>query len=115
MSFADQALKGVPLNHNMQLLEKLQAVTKADVLAALKEHFLPLFDPATSVATVVTSPGKADDIAAGLAEAGFEVEKRTLDIAVDEMDVDESGSEEGSESGSEESGSDMETDEDDRR
>jgi hypothetical protein len=113
MSFADQALKGVPLNYSVQLLEKLQAVTKEDVLAVLKEHFLPLFDPATSVATVVTAPGKVDDIAAGLTEAGFIVEKRTLEIAADEMDVDDSES--GSESGSEESGSDMDTDEEKRR
>jgi hypothetical protein len=76
----------------VSLLEDFQAVSKQDVLAALKKYFLPLFDPATSVAAVVTAPGKADEIAAGLREVGFEVEQRTL-----EADPEEDGSEDGSE------------------
>jgi hypothetical protein len=81
-------------------------VDKADVIAALEKYFLPLFDSATSVAYVVTAPGKVDGIAEDLVAQGFDVEKRTLEIDPDEL------MEDGSESGSDESGSDMDSDSD---
>lgn len=102
MSFTNQALKNVSQNHNVELLEKFQAVTKDDVLTALKEHFLPLFSPESSVAVVVTAPSKADSIAEEMTTLGFEVTKRTLEVDPEEMDVD-SGSEDGSDSESEDS------------
>ncbi|KDQ63640.1 hypothetical protein JAAARDRAFT_29668 [Jaapia argillacea MUCL 33604] len=101
VSFTNQALKGVPQDYNTQLLEKFQAVTKADVLASLRKHFPPLFDSASSVAVVVTAPGKADEIGDDLTKVGFEVEKRTLEIDPDELMED--GEESGSESGSDDS------------
>ncbi|CCM05163.1 uncharacterized protein FIBRA_07372 [Fibroporia radiculosa] len=100
-SFMNQALKGVSQNHSISLLEKFRIVTKADVLAALRTHFLPLFDPSSSVAVVVTAPSTADEIGLGLGAAGFEVEQRQL-----EVDADEDGEyEDGSDSGSDESDS----------
>lgn len=85
MSFANQALKNVPKDWNTQLLEAFQAVTKEDVLASLEKYFLPLFNPATSVAAVVTAPGKADEIVSSLTSEGFEVERRTLEVDPDEL------------------------------
>ncbi|KAG6911895.1 hypothetical protein DXG01_000142 [Tephrocybe rancida] len=96
VSFANQALRGVSKTYQVDLLEKYQAVSKEDILAALEKHFLPLFVPASSVNVTVTAPSKADQIAEGLAEAGFEVERRVL-----EVDPDEAGEDEDSESGSE--------------
>ncbi|KAH7931086.1 hypothetical protein BV22DRAFT_1027850 [Leucogyrophana mollusca] len=97
-SFTNQALKGVPQDHNLQLLEKYQAVTKEDVLAALKKHVLPVFSSSSSTAVVVTAPSKADEIAEGLTSCGFQVSKRTLEVeAGDEDGSDESGSESDSE------------------
>jgi len=100
MSFTNQAFKGVSQNHNVELLEKFQAVTKEDVLAALRKHFLPLFDASSSVAVVVTAPSKAAEIGEGLSAIGFEVRQRALEADPDEDDD--------SESGSDESGSDSE-------
>jgi hypothetical protein len=60
------------------LLEKYQAVTKDDVLSALKIYFLPLFDPSSSIAVVVAGPAKADEIGAGLKAIGFEVTQRVM-------------------------------------
>lgn len=79
------------------MLEKYQEVTKADVLATLKKHILPVFDSKLSTVTVVTTPSKADEIVAGLTGYGFEVEKRTLEVDADE-DEDGSGSESSSDS-----------------
>jgi len=79
----------------------LQAVTMDDVKNALKTHILPLFDPASSVAVVVSSPSKAEDISTTLTKAGFEVERRTLDVGDDEegeSDDDQTDSETSSES-----------------
>jgi Zn-dependent M16 (insulinase) family peptidase len=79
-SFANQALKGVPQNHNIDLLEKFQQVSKDDVLRVLRQYFLPLFDSSTSIVVSVTSPGKADEISNGLKDVGFVVERRTLEL-----------------------------------
>ncbi|KZT30492.1 hypothetical protein NEOLEDRAFT_1126056 [Neolentinus lepideus HHB14362 ss-1] len=101
VSFSNQALKGLPQDSNVKLLEKYQAVTKDDVLASLKKYFLSLFDASSSVAVIATAPGKVDSISEDLSKLGFQVEKRTLQVdpedMEDVMDVD------GSESGSEES------------
>ncbi|KAA1467937.1 hypothetical protein DENSPDRAFT_833113 [Dentipellis sp. KUC8613] len=97
MSFTNQALKGVSQNYNVDLLEKFQSVTKEDVLQSLRTYFLPLFDASSSVIVSVTSPGKTDEVAQGLAGMGFEVSRRTLEVEPDE-DGSESGS--GSEDGS---------------
>ena len=96
-SFTNQALKGVSQNQNTDLLEKYQAVSKDDVLRVLQQYFLPLFDASTSVVVSVTAPGKAQEISKGLKDAGFIVERRTLEVDHEE------GSESGSESESDES------------
>lgn len=86
------------------MLKKYQAVTKEDVLAALQKHVLPIFDPSSSVVVAVTAPTKAESIGKGLADAGFEVEMRTLEIdpsELEELSEDGSGSGNGSESESE--------------
>ncbi len=90
VSFTNQALRNVPRTHQIDLLEKYQAVTKDDVLTALKTYFLPLFDPLSSVAVVVTAPAKADEIGEGLKAIGFEVTQRATEI--DPIDIEDSGS-----------------------
>lgn len=97
MSFTNQALKNVPKTHQIDLLEKYQAVTKVDVLSVIKTHFLPLFDSSSSVAVVVTAPAKADEIGAGLKAKGFEVTQRvmeteSIDSGEDAIDIDETDS-----------------------
>ncbi len=92
MSFINQALKGVPQNQQVELLEKFQAVTKKDVLSALSNYLLPLFQPSSSVVVVTTAPAKADETGEELGELGFVVEKRQLDI--DPSELEESGSDE---------------------
>ena len=79
VSFVNQALKHVPKTHQIDLLEKYQAVTKDDVLSAIRTHFLPLFDPSSSVAVVVTAPAKADEIGQGLEAIGFEVTQKVME------------------------------------
>jgi len=79
-SLSNQAFKKLPRTYQMDLLEKIQAVTKDDVLRALEIYFLPLFDPSSSIAVVVTGPSKADEIGAGLNAIGFEVTQRVMEI-----------------------------------
>lgn len=85
-SFINQALKGVNQNHNRELLEKYQAVTKDEVLAALKKYCLRVFNPATSVAVIVTAPGKVDSTMAGFQNLGFVPERRELEVSPEEME-----------------------------
>jgi Zn-dependent M16 (insulinase) family peptidase len=96
-SFINQALKGVSQNHNTDLLQKFQEVSKEDVLRVLRQYFLPLFDASTSVVVSVTAPGKAQEVSQGLEDAGFVVERRNLEVD------HEDGSESGSDSESDES------------
>ena len=88
-SFVNQGLKGLSSNHNVELLEKYQAVKKEDVMRCLKDHILRLFQPESSVALVVTAPGKSDEISEKLGEKGFKVEKRTIEVQDGEGESDD--------------------------
>ena len=88
MSFVNQALKQVNQNYNREMLEKYQAVTKDEILDALKKYCLPLFNPESSIAVVVTAPGKVDTTVEGLTTLGFEVEKRAVEVDQDEFEDD---------------------------
>lgn len=97
-SFVNQGLKGLSPNHNIELLEKYQAVKKEDVMRCLKSYIFKLFQPESSIALVVTAPGKSDEIVEKLGEKGFKVEKRTMEVKDDEDSEDGSTSDsEGSE------------------
>ena len=89
-SFTNQALKGLSQNHHTDLLEKYQEVSKDDVLRVLQQYFLPLFDASTSVVVSVTAPGKAEEISEGLKDAGFVVERRTLEVEQEDGSKSES-------------------------
>lgn len=65
----------------------------------IKKWIQPIFDPATSIASVATGPAKMDEIAAAFESFGYEVERRKF--AVEDDEGSESGSGSGSESGSE--------------
>ena len=75
-------------------------MTIDEVAEAMQKYLLPVFDPVTSIAVVASAPGKVDEIARGLAEVGFQVEKRELDVDPEELAA--AGEESGSESEGEE-------------
>jgi len=79
-SFGNQVLRGISQDHNVALLEKYKKVTVSDVVDVIREHFLPLFDPARSVAAIVVGPSKAEHIAEGLESVGYEIERRELSV-----------------------------------
>ena len=98
MSFMNQGLKGLPADHNIELLEKYQSVGKEDVMRCLREYIVKLFRPESSAVLAVTAPGKSEGIADALELKGFKVENRTIEIQGDEHSKDESTSDsEGSE------------------
>jgi Zn-dependent M16 (insulinase) family peptidase len=99
-SFVNQGLKGLSPNHNIKLLEKYQAVKKEDVMRCLQEYILKLFEPESSVALVVTAPGKSDEISVSLEQKGFKVEKRTIEVKPgddDDTEAESTSDSEGSE------------------
>jgi Zn-dependent M16 (insulinase) family peptidase len=87
--------------HQINLLEKYQAITKEDVIAILKKYFLALFDSSSSVALVVTAPARAEEIGAYLNESGFTVEQKKIEIDQSELSETGDDSAEGSEDESE--------------
>ncbi|KAG8964223.1 hypothetical protein FRC00_003325 [Tulasnella sp. 408] len=93
VAFLNQALKGVPQDFGRKMLEKMQSVTIEDVKRVLGQYVLPCFQPESSVAVVVSSPAKANDIAEQFTKAGFDVESRVLDVGADEADSSDSDGE----------------------
>ena len=89
MSFRKQAIENLAGTHHILQLEKYQAVTKDDVLGALKTYFLPMFDPSSSIAVVVAAPVKIDEIGEGLEALGFEVTQKVMGAA-DPIDMEDS-------------------------
>ncbi|KAH8114466.1 Metalloenzyme, LuxS/M16 peptidase-like protein [Phellopilus nigrolimitatus] len=76
-SFVDLCLRGLN-ESSSHTLKKFQAVTKDEILTALKKYCLPLFSPDTSIAVVLTSQGRFDSTASDLRSLGFDVEKKTF-------------------------------------
>lgn len=97
-SFVNQALKGTSQNFHLEMLEKYQAVTTKEVLAALRTYVLPVFDTKQSVSISVSAPGKVDSTVEGLKAIGFDVETREVYVDPDLDGMSEDGSESGSES-----------------
>lgn len=69
--FINQVVKGLHKNHHRDFLDKCQAVTEDEVLAALRKYCLPLFDPSESLAFVVTPPSMLASMMEGLNDLGF--------------------------------------------
>ncbi|KAH8114457.1 Metalloenzyme, LuxS/M16 peptidase-like protein [Phellopilus nigrolimitatus] len=76
-SFVDLCLRGRN-ESSSHTLKKFQAVTKDEILTALKKYCLPLFNPGTSVAVVLSSQDRFDSTANDLRSLGFDVEKKTF-------------------------------------
>lgn len=56
-----------------------QAVTVADLQKALNKYLVRLFDPASSVGCVTTTPSKLAEIAAGFTALHYTVQQTTLE------------------------------------
>lgn len=97
-AFSDGVLRGLQKGRGRRLLEDARRVTIDDVRACLRKYIQPLFDPATSVCAVVSSPARFDEIFDALAKLGYEAERREVKGAdTDELDDDdEDMSDEGS-------------------
>lgn len=81
-----------------------QSVTLDSIRTVIKNYFLPLFSPSTSIGAVAVSAGKADEVQKGFEGLGFTVERKELPMLADGedgSDEDMSGSGSGSESGDE--------------
>ena len=76
-------------------MEKYQTIKKEDILAAFQTYFIPLFDPASSVAVVVTAPGNVQSIVGGLTGLGFNVAQKELQVDLTDREDGESGTESG--------------------
>jgi len=107
-SFSNQVLKEVSQDFGRRLLEQLQGVTIAEVQEAIRTYVLPLFDSSSSIAVVVSSPNKADEIKESLEGVGFDVEARTLNVPVDElMEADDDSDSDGEDDSGSDSDSSM--------
>jgi hypothetical protein len=83
-----------------------QDVTLEQVNDAVRKYILPIFDPATAIASIASSKDKASEMKAQLENIGFDVQ--LLDISGADDDASSSGHEGsmGSESGEEGSSQD---------
>jgi len=77
-TFTNQALKGVSRSHQIDMLGKYKTIKKEDIIAAFQKYVMPVFDPASSVAVVVTATGKVESIVDGFTNLGFDVTRKEL-------------------------------------
>ena len=66
-------------------------VTKEEILTVLRKYFLPLFNSSSSIALVVTTPSRAEQICQDLTSLNFEVSSQVLDT--EEIEGEETESE----------------------
>ncbi|KAJ9110894.1 hypothetical protein QFC19_001403 [Naganishia cerealis] len=82
----NEVLKGIPAKANADFLASLAHVTVHQVKAALLKHFLPLFDPNSSVMAVTCGTGLVQRIKKDLEDSGYHVEIRQMPKALEEDD-----------------------------
>ena len=61
-SYINTAIKGVHKNYHQELLSLCHSVTKEQVLEMMEKYLLPVFKAESSVAVVVSPPGKVDEL-----------------------------------------------------
>jgi len=64
------------------MLGKYQTIKKEDIIAAFQKYFMPLFDPASSVAIVVTATKKVESIVDGLSYIPIPLIQRKAKVEV---------------------------------
>ncbi|KAG7750305.1 hypothetical protein KL912_000865 [Ogataea haglerorum] len=69
--FYDQVLMKRGPDYNQTLVKSLSQVTSEDVVDVLKKHFLPMFDPKSSVCFVCCSPSKVESIERFFSSKGY--------------------------------------------
>lgn len=77
-SFSNQVLFDVSKDFGRESLERIKPIGKQHILASIKKYIVPMFDPATSIASVATGKTKADSIAERFTAQGFDVERRSF-------------------------------------
>lgn len=61
-SFYDQCMMHRDKKHPRQLLDEMHAVTHDQVRKAIVRYILPIFNPATSIASVTCAIGRLDEV-----------------------------------------------------
>ena len=67
-------------------------MTLADVQRCLRTYILPIFEPATSVCAVASSPTTANAICVALEKAGYEMEETEMPVGASDDEDNDSGS-----------------------
>jgi Zn-dependent M16 (insulinase) family peptidase len=96
-AFSDSVLRGTGKGRGRRLIEAAKSVTVEQVKECLAKYIQPIFDPATSICAVASSPGRLEEMKAALEKAGYEIDVKELNFSNDEEEGDDD-SQEGSES-----------------
>lgn len=110
-SFTNQVVLDIPKDWSRQFAKQVQHVRKDDIIGAVRDFMLPLFDPSTANVYVTCAPVMVEKLIGNLKEAGFPADLRQWsdfrdDYGIDLGDADDEGLED------EVDGDDEETDED---
>lgn len=91
-SFIDARIKCTGRGRGHRLLVQANAVTLADVQRCLRTYILPIFEPATSVCAVASSPTTANAICVALEKAGYKMEETEMPVGASDDEDNDSGS-----------------------
>ncbi|KAH7031761.1 Metalloenzyme, LuxS/M16 peptidase-like protein [Linnemannia elongata] len=78
-AFVNQVLKKVSANYNKEFLERVQAVTPADLQHAMDKYLIKVFNPEESNVVVTSATTKVKDISEGFKKIGFQLETKNID------------------------------------
>ena len=70
-SLMNQAIHGIEKDYSLEFAKKVQKVTKDEVVAAMKEFLVPLFEPETANVFIVCAPVMEGKVSKDFAQAGF--------------------------------------------
>ena len=91
MSFMNQVILDVPKDWSRRFAKGVQHVTKTDILQALREFILPLFDPKSANAYVTCAPVMEEKLLQDLKQAGFPAESKQWSDFKDDYGLDMGG------------------------
>ncbi|KAL9081593.1 MAG: hypothetical protein Q9159_007226 [Coniocarpon cinnabarinum] len=117
-SFMNQAIHGISKDYSKQFAKKVQQVTKKEVVDAMREFMVPLFEPKTTNVYVTCAPVMESKVSADFKSAGFSPESKTwadfrddYGLGLDDLEDDEEDDVSDSEEDGEEQESGSEQDE----
>ncbi|KAF2671364.1 putative zinc metalloprotease [Microthyrium microscopicum] len=111
LGFVNPVILGIPRDYSVSILREVKKVSGEEVVAAMREFILPVFDPKTANMVVTCAPAMKEGLVENFKGKGFKAEVQTLDFFQDDYGLKAVGDEEDDDEDDEEDDDDEDDDE----